>query len=180
MKKLFIFCIGLCLCRIGICQVEKINNGYNLKEHCDPSNCKYFKFTNNVSFPQGEGTDWEMANSEIAVKNTGFYLLTGDMYVKGEEMGARLKFEIELFNSSDEIIFTTQTDLIEYYSEPGFAEPIVLSGKIPADIAKEMDFLNFMVIESETVPYYELATDCYGPCNNYQLNASIKALKKSK
>lgn len=180
MKKVMVLCLYVGMLSNGVCQTEKINNGYNLKAHCDPSNCKYFKFTNNLLYPQGEGTDWEMANSEIAVKNTGSYLLTGDLHVKGEEMGARLKFEIEFYDANDEIIYTTQSDLIEYYAEPEYAEPIVVNGEIPADIAKKMDFLNFLIVESETVPYYELATDCYGPCNNYQLNASIKAFKKSK
>lgn len=180
MKKWLALSASLLILHAGVCQTEKINNGYNLKEHCNPSDCKYFKFNNNILFPQGEGTDWEMANAEIAVKHTGSYILTGDMYVKGEEMGAQLKFEIEFYDADNQLIHTVQTETIEYYSAPDYAEPIVVSGAISSELAQRMDFLDFLIIESKTLPYYELVTDCYGPCNNYQLNASIKAFKKSK
>lgn len=166
--------------RMGICQVEKINNGYNLESHCASDDCKYFKFENDILYPQNEGTDWRMTNAEVALKKTGNYLLTGDLNVKGEEIGVRLRLEIEFFDANDEVIHAAQTDLIEYYSAPNYAEPIVISGVINSEIVSQMSYLSFLVIESENVPYYELSTDCYGPCNNYQLNASIKAFRKSK
>ncbi|MEP5366057.1 MAG: hypothetical protein ABJQ37_19565 [Reichenbachiella sp.] len=181
MKK--VVALGLCvfaMLEVAFSQSEKINNGYNLESYCSLPDCKYFKFNNNIGFPQGKMTDWEMMHAEIAVKNTGSYLLTGDMDIKKEEMGVRLTLDIEFFNAGDDLIHTAQTALLEYYSEPNYAEPIVVKGEIPQDVIEQMAYLNFLVVESETVPYYELATNCYGPCNNYQLNASIKAFKKSK
>lgn len=180
MKQILSFCLLLAIFEEAACQSEKINNGYNLESYCRLPDCKYFKFNNNIGFPQGKGTDWEMLNPEIAIKNTGSYLLTGDMNIKEEEMGVRLVLEIEFFNAKDEMIYTAESNLMEYYSEPDYAEPIVVKGEIPNDIALNMSYLNFLVVGSEKVPYYELSTNCYGPCNNYQLNASIKAFKKSK
>jgi hypothetical protein len=180
MKKAIILSFQIILFYSAIAQTEEVNNGYNLKDHCNPSDCKYFKFSRTILFPLNDGTDWEMANAEIAIKDNGSYILTGDMDVKGEEMGAKLKFEIELYDANDIMIHKIETDEIEYYSDINYAEPIVLSGEMPSSIAKNMDFFNFLVVESKTLPYYELSTDCYGPCNNYQLTSSIKAFRKSK
>lgn len=180
MKNVLVFCLGIVLSGGVMAQNEKINNGYNLQSYCDPSDCKYFKFNNNIGYPQGKFTDWEMLNAEIAVKNSGSFLLTGDMNIKGVELGVKLSLEIDIYNENDDIIHTAHTSLLEYYSEPNYAEPIVVEGSIPAPIADEMAYLDFLVVNSEIVPYYELTTNCYGPCNNYQLKTSIKAFKKSK
>lgn len=180
MKKVFAICLYLGSMNFGVCQTEKIDNGYNLESYCSLPECKYFKFDNDILFPQGEGTDWRMTNAEVAFKNTGSFLLTGDVDVEGDEMGVRLRLEIEFFDAKDNIIHTVSTDLIEYYSDPNYAEPIVINGSAPLEVAQMMSYLSFVVLESENVPYYELETDCYGPCNNFQLNASIKAFRKSK
>ena len=180
MKKILSFCLFLAVFEEAACQSEKINNGYNLESYCSLPDCKYFKFNNNIGFPQGKATDWEMLYSEIAVKHTGSYLLTGDMDIKKEEMGVKLTLDIEFFNANDYLIHTAQTSLLEFYSELNYAEPIVVKGQIPKDIVEQMAYLNFLVVESKTVPYYELSTNCYGPCNNYQLNESIKVFKKAR
>ena len=180
MRKVIVIALVMSIVNLGYSQSEKVDNGYNLKSYCDPVDCKYFKFENHIIYPQESGADWEMSNTEVAIKHSGTYLLTGDMYVHGEEMGARLQFEIDFFDANDEVIYTAQTSLLEYYSEPNYAEPIVINGDIPLEIAQNMSYINFLVVESQNVPYYELTTDCYGPCNNYQLNVSIKAFKKSK
>lgn len=180
MKKVIALCLLLGIFRNGMCQTEKIDNGFNFEDLCKAPSCKYFKFENDILFPQNEGTDWVLTNVEVAFKKSGTYLLTGDMDVKGDEVGVIFQLEVEFFNKSDQIIHVEQTVFIEHYSEPNYAEPMVIRGSIPNEIASQVEYLSFLVIESENVPYYELTTDCYGPCNNFQLSSSMKAFRKLK
>ncbi|PIB35149.1 hypothetical protein BFP72_06935 [Reichenbachiella sp. 5M10] len=165
----------------AFCQTSPQNNGYNLKEYCDPASCLYFKFTNAMEYPMAaEQKDWVMENGEFAVKRSGSYLITGDLAIHGEDMGARLNFEIEFYDANNQLIFSKESGVFEFHTEFDRAEPIVISGELDPAIAERVDFMDFLVVSSEVVPYYELDSDCYGPCKVHELNVGIKEFKKAK
>jgi hypothetical protein len=181
MRKINLVALLLVFVHVASAQDTFKNNGYNLKSYCDPTECIYFKFHNTMSYPlESDDPDWKMANVEVAVKQSGSYIVTGDLGIIGKDMGAKLNFELQLFDANDQLIFVEQTGLFEFYSEPNQAEPMVFSGELDAEIAEKVDFIDFIVVKSEVLPYYELSSDCYGPCKNHQLNVSIKEFKKHK
>ncbi|SHJ62179.1 hypothetical protein SAMN04488028_101700 [Reichenbachiella agariperforans] len=180
MRTIFLLCLGLLTVGITYGQTDYENNGYNLKNYCEPGNCLYFKFNNDMNYPVGSTeVEWTMTNTEIAVKRAGSYLVTGDLAIIGKDMGAKLNFEVHFYDADDQLIFKKETGIFEFYSEPNRAEPIVFYGEFDSDIAEKVDFMDFIVISSEVLPYYELSSDCYGPCKDHQLNVSIKEFRKS-
>lgn len=181
MRKINLLLAFAVVSQVALGQTSFENNGLNLKDYCEAGECIYFKFKNVMLHPMdSESPDWQLANMEVAVKRSGSYIVTGDMAVMGEEMGAKLNFKLTLFDGDDQVVFEKETGLFEFFSEPNKAEPIVFYGELDQEIAQKVDYMDFTVVESDVVPYYELSSDCYGPCKTYQLNASIKEFKKQK
>ncbi|UXP31354.1 hypothetical protein N6H18_13445 [Reichenbachiella agarivorans] len=180
MRRIIMTIAVLGIFSTAFCQTSRQNNGYNLKDYCDSESCLYFKFQNAMIHPAEGKADWEMSNVEVAVKKTGGYILTGDLAMSEKDRGARLNFEIQFFDKNDQLIYKEQSGVFEFFSEPHRAEPMVISGSLDEHISQQIDFLDFFLVSSEVVPYYELDSDCYGPCKSHELNVSIKEFKKLK
>ncbi|MCV9386167.1 hypothetical protein [Reichenbachiella ulvae] len=102
MKKIFLFIVlWAAIADIRAQNPPPDNNGLNLEDLCEWPECLYANFPIQVSFPDDSvlaESRWRMANLEMALKDNGYFLLTGDFYVTQEELGAVFELEIMLYN----------------------------------------------------------------------------------
>ncbi|UXP31355.1 hypothetical protein N6H18_13450 [Reichenbachiella agarivorans] len=178
--KVKILCLATFLFAGITCYAQYKDNGINLASICTPPNCIYSALRNSVEHPFDSTPQWTMNHVEFAFKNTGNYLVTGDLAIIGEELGAVINIEIDFFDESDQLVTSVNTGKFEFYAELGNAEPVVISGEITDELAAKVSFVNMKVLSSKLVPYYEITSDCYNPCKENLLNESIKEFKKSK
>lgn len=161
-------------------ELEITNNGRNLENVCPTDACMYLYFQNNVYFPFEKDKDWEIQNLEVATKKNGNFLSSGDLYIQGVDTAAIISYTIEFYSEVDELLYSHVVPEFEFYNETGRAEPIYTSGKMDAELATKVNYLDLTINSSQRLPYYEIAADCYQACKEHGLKEAIKAFKKSK
>jgi len=161
---------------------EKINSdGFNLKDLCDdPKKCSYLQFLDIVYFPYEYDKEWQIENLEVAIKNTGDFLITGDLYIVGQDTAAVLQLDILFFDKDSKTVYTYKADKFEFFNDPYQAEPIVFSGKLPEEIKGIAKFADVGINFSERVPYYTIASNCFHACKSLKLKEKMKVFKKKK
>ncbi|MGL1887831.1 MAG: hypothetical protein OCD76_15050 [Reichenbachiella sp.] len=161
-------------------QPEYKHNGINLAPYCQSESCVYSALENPIVHVEDEVEHWKMYNVEFAAKRSGDYLITGDLAVSGQELGAKIVVNVYFYDENDVVLKEIQSGLIEFYSEPGHAEPFYVSGKLNKAIGPKVAFINIDISSSEVIPYYEISSDCYVACKEHRLNEAIKVFKKAK
>ncbi|MEO9964746.1 MAG: hypothetical protein ABJF11_03090 [Reichenbachiella sp.] len=180
MKK-GLFIILNCLLGFTLFAQDITDNGpANLQSLCTAESCVYITFSSTIYFPFPEDKEWEIRNMEIATKNSGDFLATGDLYVHGIDTAAILNLELVFISSEDKELFRYTIPEFEFYNEPTTAEPIVISGKMDAGLALAVSYVDVDINNSRRLPYYEISSDCYLACKEHKLKEAMKAFKKAK
>lgn len=162
-------------------QQEIKDNGKNLQTVCSPESCSHIVFTSSIFFPFNDETkEWEIRNMEVAIKKNGNFISTGDLYVYGVDTAAILTLELVFLSEDDTELYKYPIPTFEFYNEQGTAEPIIVSGKMDAETAQAVSYIDLDVHASERLPYYEISSDCYHACKEHQLKEAMKAFKKAK
>lgn len=156
------------------------NNGYNLENSCSDESCTYIQWGKPIYFPMSDDRQWFIDNLEFAIKDNGYFLITGDMHVYGQDSAAIVSIDFSFIDEQDKDITVHKTGQFEFFNEPGNAEPIVFSGKMEPDQAKAVQYLDIRFDHSEIIAYYNIHSSCFLPCKNHKLKEEIKAFKKAK
>lgn len=181
MKKFFLFtlvCTAIADC-MGQYSVPD-NNGLNLEDLCEWPECLYANFPGQVTYPDDTieaASRWMMANFELALKESGYFLLTGDFYSTQDDQGAVFDLEIQFYDYKEEKLGIISTGDQHFYSEPGYAEPFLFEGRVNEDWYDQIDFFGMKILKSEILPYYEIESSCYLPCKNQALRVKLKDFK---
>lgn len=177
MKKItLIFSAIIFTCRFGMIQEQPESNGFNLDRYCGEP-CRYITYQT-YYFPYEHNKEWEIYNMEIAIKESGDFLITGDLNVLGSDNAITLELTFLFIDESNQIIHTTNSKRFEFFSESGQADPFVFTGNVSEEIAAKMHTVDFGVEFYERVPYYTISSNCFRPCKNLELKESIKTFRK--
>ncbi|MEO9804537.1 MAG: hypothetical protein ABJF04_14880 [Reichenbachiella sp.] len=180
MKK-GLFIIVNCLLSIALFAQEFTDNGKNnLQSLCPTESCVYITFTSTIYFPFEEDKEWEIRNMEVATKNTGHFLATGDLYIHGIDTAAVISIDLVFISDDDQEIYRHSIPAFEFYNEPAAAEPIVVSGQMDKGLAVAISYVDIDITSSKRLPYYEISSDCYHACKEHKLKEAMKAFKKAK
>ena len=161
-------------------QSDYKSNGLNLEPYCQPGVCIYSAVSNPIIHIEDGIEHWKMYAVELAAKKTGDYLITGDLSISGEELGAKIDVSIIFYDENDQVLKEVASGVFEFYSELGHAEPFYVSGKLDSKIGKQIAFISIDINSSVVLPYYDISSDCYVACKEHRLNEAIKSFKKAK
>jgi len=161
-------------------QTDIQSNGLNLESVCSDESCTYINWEKRIYFPTQEEAQWFIDNLEFAIKKNGNYLITGDLYIYGQDSAAIISLNFIFIDASDQDVYMHKTGQFEFFNEPANAEPIVFSGVMPPEAATSINYLNIRFEHSEIIAYYNIHSSCFLPCKNNKLKEAMKAFKKSK
>lgn len=180
MKKLFVLPLLLLFSYAQAQEKDELeSNGFNLQSLC-ATNCNYIFFKEIVYFPYDYDKEWQINNLEFALKDTGDFLISGDLSIVGKDSAAILELEFLFFDKDANTIHTFKPEKFEFFNDLDVAEPIVFSGKIPKEIALETKFADVGIKASEIVPYFTISSNCFRPCKSHKLKEAMKIFKKIK
>ncbi len=179
MKKILLpllFVASLCSA-----QEKPSSNGFNLANLCNnPQICTYMAFQESIVFPYEEDKEWQIDNLEVAIKTSGNFLITGDLFILGQDTAVILQIEFLFFDEDNQTIYTYKPDKFEFFNDPNSAEPIMFSGIVPDEVIGRIKYLDVGIKSSERVPYFEISSNCFQPCKALKLKDEMKAFKKKK
>lgn len=170
------FLFGLTYC---IAQEKIESDGMNLAPIC-VAPCNYIAFQESIYFPFEYDKEWQIDNMELALKESGEFLIVGDLFIVGEDTAAVLDLEFLFFDKDLKTVYKHKPGKFEFFNEPNYAEPIVFTGQIPQEISAKIKYLDVGIESSERVPYYSISSNCFQPCKNLLLSDAMKAFKKKK
>ena len=180
MKKLIVIPFLLLFSYVQSQEKDKLeSNGFNLQSICT-TGCNYISFNETIYFPYDYDKQWQIDNLEFALKETGDFLVSGDLNIVGKDSAAILQLEFLFFDKDGETIHVFKPEKFEFFNDFGVAEPIIFSGSIPKEIALETKFADVGIKASEIVPYFTISSNCFHPCKSHKLKEAMKVFKKIK
>lgn len=178
MKRLILVPV-LFICTIIQAQDKLESDGFNLESVCQKP-CNYIAFPETVFFPFDYDKEWQIDNLEFGLKPTGDFIITGDLNIVGKDTAAILELEFLFFDADAKTIHTEKVEKFEFFNDPGVAEPICFTGKLPENVAAQTKFADVGIVTSERVPYYTISSNCFHPCKSNILKDALKVFKKIK
>lgn len=161
-------------------QDSLITNGFNLETYCSGEDCKYVTYSFPVHYPNVSHTQLILENFEIAIKENGYFLATGDLHVTGQDSAGIIQLELLFFSGSNEKLFSYKTDKFEFFNDADHAEPVMIAAEIPEELFPQVQLVDVEIRHSKKIPYYQVASNCFLPCKEVALKEAIKAFKKAK